>query len=1005
MVSPGRVTAQSIDYYSDKVASSAEEYFSGRGEADGTWLGSGALKLGLKEEFVSQKMFETIFSGKTPKGEYLADHFSRKTVLAVDMTFSAPKSVSVLWALAPARIRHEIEAAHEVAVQAGFAHLERECAWGRQGKGGVRKVEGQGLTAAAYRHRTSRDADPQLHTHVLVANFVEFPDGTYGSLDTARFWHQAPTLTALYHRELRKEMTQRLGVGWGEAKHGMADIADFPSELKELFSKRHQQIVRAAGDFGRDNPWTRQLQTILTRRSKKVAKHKMFDDWTEEAAAAGYQPADVLALCNRAKLATATAPQIAAAISKIQSSEMLVSSSAHFGRRHVIALFAQELPASLSNEDVTRLADEFIGSQLITLTPGGESAATHLTSHMKAGDTPLTTPEMYAIEQRAMSVVRDGVHQSKIRLTAEEIEDGLRRHAPATLGEDQRAMIEHILGSGNVVDCVVGDAGTGKTFSFDIAHKILAEHGFKMGGGALAAVAAQELSEKASMNSSTIASILWNIEHQNKRFLNSLPDILVIDEAAMVGTKAAGKLIDFCDEHNMKLILVGDAKQIPAIEAGGMFSMIDSEIGSAHLYENYRQRGNAAHVELVNEWRDGHAGVALELADQLGQLNIASNESEMLEQMMGDWAADPHRAESVMIAVRHVEVRALNKAAQQARLEAGEIDGKHVKTNLYNFHVGDQVRCKARDEDRLVHNGTDGTVVKVNRLLKSVTIETSDGRRVDLPREYVSDPEKFQLGYALTAASVQGATFFNAYVALSASMNREVAYTANSRATNATHLYTYTDDPFENHAGFEPDKDYEPLQHLVEALQRSSAQLAATALGEEDDYCNYSVEEIQEAIDEHHDHMTRDVITQYDAALEESPVDELPDDIFIDPAIVRDWAEQHPDLARTYQNLRLELSMRVRQEAAFASVTPPAWAIAELGPVPDSPITRTYWREGYKHIARHRVRFGLTEHELAYGANATSLEEKRSAKLAKARASDTRQQVRDAATEIKGAAL
>jgi conjugative relaxase-like TrwC/TraI family protein len=1006
MVSPGRVTAQSIDYYEDKVASGAEEYFSGRGEAEGTWLGSGALKLGLTESKASQKNFETVFGGKSPETlEYLAPQFANKKVLAVDMTFSAPKSVSVLWALSPAKVRAEIEAAHEAAVEHGFAYLESECAWGRQGKGGVRKVPGQGLTAATYRHRTSRAADPQLHTHVLIANFVEFEDGRYGSLDTAKFWYHAPTLTALYQRELRKGLTSRLGVDWEDTKHGMADIKGFPSELKNLFSKRHQEIVRAAGEFGRDNPWSRQIQTLVTRRAKSAVKHMMFEDWKTEAKAAGFAPADVLRLCNQAQLARTSALEIASAIDKLARDEVLTISSAHFGRRHVLALFAAKLPIDLSDEEIMRLADEFVDNRLVKLAPTGDSPAGQLTAHQKAGDTPLTTPEMYGIEQRAIAAVKAGVGNSKVRLTDEEIQVGLAHHAPPSLGDDQRAMVEHILSSGNAVDCVVGDAGTGKTFSFEIAHKILAAHGFKMGGGALAAVAAQELAEKANMGSSTIASLLWRIDNPSPRFIENLPDVLVIDEAAMVGTKAAGKLIDFCRKHKMKLIFVGDAKQIPAIEAGGFFSLIDDEIGSARLHENYRQRANAAHVELVNEWRDGHAGVALRLAAQLGKLNVASNESEMLEQMMAGWASDPLRAEAVMIAVRHVEVRALNKAAQRARLEAGEILDHHLTTDLYSFHVGDRVRCKARDGKGKVHNGTDGTVVGIDRRSKSVSIETADGRRVKLDRDFVADPEKFQLGYALTAASVQGATFRNAYVALSANMNREVAYTANSRATNATHIYATTDNPLERHAGFEPEKVTEQLEYLISALERSGAQLAASALGEEDDYCNYSTEEIQEAIDEHHELMTRGVVAQYDAALEKSPVDELTENMFTDPSIVRDWATKHPELSRTYETLLLELSRRVREEAALASVDPPAWAIAELGPVPQSPISRTYWREGYKHIARHRVRFGLTESERAYGDGPRSLVEKRSTLLARGRVNDAKSAIRDAGVKIRGAAL
>lgn len=1007
MVSPGRVTAQSLDYYEGKRARSAEDYYSGRGEAQGTWLGSESVRLGIDQEAVTSETFQRVMEGRDPgTGEALENLSPNRKVLAVDMTFSAPKSVSVLWALAPPAVKAEIEAAHEAAVEAGFAYLETNCAWGRQGKAGVRKVQGQGLSAAAYRHRTSREADPQLHTHVVVANLVRFPDGHFGSLDTARFWYQAPTLTNVYQHELRTRLTERLGLDWGEDHHGMRDIKDFPEELKDLFSKRHNEIEKAAGEFGRSNPWTRQVQTLLTRKNKTPKKAVVFDDWKAEAATAGFKEKDVTSLLNQRKLVRLTEPQLALAVARIGIEEKLTATRSHFSRRDVIALLAAELEQGLTTDEIECIADEVINQSLVQLTPNASALGHEQTKHQKAGELPLTTPEMYAIEQRTIRTVEAGLGRSQVELTAEEIQGGLARHAPETLGADQKAMIEYILSSGNNVDCVVGDAGTGKTFSFEIANKILSERGYSMSGVALAAIAARDLGNKADMEASTIASLLYRINHPTPKFLNSLPDVLVIDEAVMVGTKATATIIEFCEEHEIKLILVGDAKQIPAIEAGGMFTMIDRNIGSARLYENHRQKGGREQQELVDAWKFHDPRTALALAEQLGQFKVFNNESEMIEEMLSKWAHDPQREEALMIATRHVEVRALNKSAQAIRRDAGELGRSKLETPVYTYRVGDRVRCKVRDPfPSQVENGTSGIVKSIGRRRGALAIETDDGKLVVLESEYVSDPEKLQLGYAITAHSTQGGTGLRAYVELSTNMNAEVAYTANSRANFETFTFAVLPNFNEKHAGFEPDRDVDPLDDLIYALGRRGAQEAASEIGERDDYCNYETHEIQEAIDEHHDLMTKQVIAQYDEAMEASPVDSIAEDVFIDPRIVRQWATENPELARTYQNLRLELSMRVRHEAALASVDPPAWAIAELGPVPGSPISRTYWREGYKHIARHRVRYGLTKSELAYGDGPQSPFEKRSASIARGRANDAKCAIRDAGVAIRGAAL
>ena len=155
-----------------------------------------------------------------------------------DLTFSAPKSVSVLWATAGAEVGFDVRDAHDAAVAAAVAYLEEHAAFARTGKAGVRQVDTDGFVAAGFVHRSSRAGDPQLHTHVLVSGRVRCAgDGVWRALDSRGLHRQLKPAGMVYQAALRVELTERLGVQWGPVdRHGQADIDGVPAELAALFS-------------------------------------------------------------------------------------------------------------------------------------------------------------------------------------------------------------------------------------------------------------------------------------------------------------------------------------------------------------------------------------------------------------------------------------------------------------------------------------------------------------------------------------------------------------------------------------------------------------------------------------------------------------------------------------------------------------------------------------------------------------------------------------------------
>jgi len=206
-------------YYVEEVARGREDYYAHSAEHAGRFMGRGAASLGVSGMEADALGLERLFGhGADPRdGSPLGRGFSpedSRAVAGFALTFSPPKTVSVLWALADLDIANEVAAAHGAAVSAALAFVDEHAAFSRRGHKGVLQVDTDGLIAAAFVHRTSRAADPQLHTHLLVANKVRAEDGKWLSLDARELFEIQKAAGMLYKAALRAELTSRLGVAW-----------------------------------------------------------------------------------------------------------------------------------------------------------------------------------------------------------------------------------------------------------------------------------------------------------------------------------------------------------------------------------------------------------------------------------------------------------------------------------------------------------------------------------------------------------------------------------------------------------------------------------------------------------------------------------------------------------------------------------------------------------------------------------------------------------------------
>ncbi|HMC38430.1 MAG TPA: MobF family relaxase, partial [Acidimicrobiales bacterium] len=303
MLTIGKLTPGRADYYCEQLPGGRDEYYTGGGEEPGVWLGAAAGRLDL-EGIVDATQFRRVLEARHPwTDEPLGIPATTASRLAgLDLCFSAPKSVSVAWALAPPELSDRIAAAHDRAVVDAVGALELEAVRARRGAGGQHTVETDGVVAAGFAHRTSRAGDPQLHTHVVMANLTPDRTGRWSALDGAQIYRWAKTTGYLYQAALRHHVTTDLGFEWGPVHKGAADLAGIDDAVLDQFSKRTAQIEHALdGRAGHVPLAVAKTATLTTRPSKADLPDQsvLRQQWVAEASEVGFGADRMVALAGR----------------------------------------------------------------------------------------------------------------------------------------------------------------------------------------------------------------------------------------------------------------------------------------------------------------------------------------------------------------------------------------------------------------------------------------------------------------------------------------------------------------------------------------------------------------------------------------------------------------------------------------------------------------------------------------------------------------------------------
>jgi conjugative relaxase-like TrwC/TraI family protein len=769
------------------------------------------------------------------------------SVAGYDLTFSAPKSVSVLFALGEADVRDAVRAAHDRAVREALGYAERTAAAVRRGAGGSRVEPAGGFIAATFRHRTSRAGDPQLHTHVLVANLAQGPDGRWSTLDGRRLYAHARATSFVYQAVLRSELTRELGVRWLSVRDGIAEIAGVPMPVLKEFSRRRADIEAALERSGTSGPRASEAAALATRQAKdrRTSFPALQRDWRERAAARGFARDELQAILQSRVAREMSDAQLDHLFALLAGPTGLTLRAATFSRRDVVQALSERLPAEivLSGARLEALAERFLSSErVVALLPGDADTESQLAFRRRDGRAvPLareewlySTPELLALERRIVETAGAARNAGAGQADAAAIQHAVR--ARPTLGGDQRAMIERLCADGDRISVVVGKAGTGKTFALAAAREAWQATGHPVLGVAIARRAAKQLQADAGIATTSVAALLRDLDRPN----GGLPRgaVLVVDEAGMVATRQLATLLTAVQRVDGKLVLVGDHRQLPELEAGGSFRALVRRGVAIELTENRRQ-SEAWERRALDLLRDGGAGHAVQQYVEHERVHVAATPEAAREQLVGDWHATARELDAVMIARRRADVADLNRRARARLRDAGAVVGVEIQVGEVAFARGDQVVVKRNDARLGVTNGERGVVIAVDDEHQRLAVQLSDDV-VTLDHAFLTTPTRqgdpsLTHGYAITCHVAQGVTVDRAFVLADDSLTSELGYTAMSRGRHRNDLYV-ADRPDEPRAEYAPvqAEHRTALDRLVAALQDERAAVLAIDSGRPD---------------------------------------------------------------------------------------------------------------------------------------------------------------------------
>ena len=653
------------------------------------WSGLGAEKLGLSGSIDNEQKFTNVIEGLSPDGsEQLNARVlkQKERRAALDCTFSAPKSVSLM-ALVGGDSR--LIAAHHQALKETIGLMERRYAITRVTQNnGRHRVNTGNLVVAQFDHIESRDLDPHLHTHCLVINTTQTNDGQWMSLVNSEIFANKKFLGMAYQSYLAAEV-QKLGYEVELRKHGQFEIKGFKEQDLEGFSKRRQQIVALAGA---SSSWAERNQVWDTtrQRKQKLTEAELKSLWLEEAAALGI---------SFVKPSEPNTQVVQNSVSKQSLEDALAEAIAHCSERNV-AFKLEDLEKFILSErlltDVTALEPLIKEHQELIALPGMERQYTTWTAVKR---------ELATIE-----LMQSGIGQVNSMLHPEVVESRLEK---TSLNQGQRQAVNMAATTSDQFVAWQGVAGAGKTFALKELNAIALAQGYTVKAFAPSSMAAKVLSEELGIQGETVASLLVS----EPAPLIESNQIWIVDEAGLLSAKDAHALLERATLEGARLLLVGDTKQLSAVSAGNPFkSLQQASIKTAHLTQSNRQRNPELKI-AVDLIADGRVEAGFKQLETIGSIQEVSPDTK-LDIIAADYIglAQEQRARTLVLAGTNVEKLILTQAIRGKLKIEGSLGATANITQLQALNL-------TKVQLRYTHNFELGNVVMPTRNYKRRGLE------------------------------------------------------------------------------------------------------------------------------------------------------------------------------------------------------------------------------------------------------------------------------------------
>jgi len=766
-------------------------YHSEGGSSPGHWAGRGALLLGLRGTIDTQEYHSVLLGYSpdrtTPLGQPPRDNHRK----GFDLVFAADKSFSIALARADSKERQRLIEAQQKSVQVALSFIEDNVAITRRGHAGKNREHAAGLVATTFDHFSSREDDCHVHTHLILASKCIRNDSTWGTLDSRELYLWQRAISAIYRTALAKNL-QKLNYSL-KFEGDNFQIAGIPRDLCQKFSQRTHQIHTALKKFGQHKSTSRagDIATLSTRKKKvNISKETLFDTWQCRLDKAGFTINEFQKV--KQLITTSTTPLLIfdknTLIENIHRKQAIFREMDIFREACELALHCNQ-----SAEAAQRLAKNIIlDSETISLGVDYKKSRLFTTKQQIESEQNMVKNAQHLAGQKGFALHHDAVQPAMNRSNFE-------------LSEEQQEAVYRACQS-NRFSIIQGSAGAGKTASMRSVRYAYMNAGFKVIGAALSKVAAENLSAETGVTSQTIAKLIGQVEKGNSQLDHET--VLLIDEAGLVEQSQLSTLLSAAKDTGCKIILIGEDKQLDAINKGGSLRYLSNPniIGSTRIQNIRRQRSNWAQ-KSVADLRDGRTKSALIEHKKRGLIHMQDNALDTEKALLQAWCqfqnTHPHK-KSLVLAQHWRQIKALNSHIRSHHQLSGTVGFENYtlqcaisdnKTMTCDFSLGERVRLCRNDYRRGFSNGMIGNITSIMRDGDDIffEVQNDEGKSLRFSKnDYSNEQGHIYLtqAYAMTIFSSQGVTVDgDVFLLHNNNIDRAHAYVAGSRHKDKCHWF------------------------------------------------------------------------------------------------------------------------------------------------------------------------------------------------------------------------